>query len=55
MTDKLNLTHNPFMIIEISSLADNSKFQISLETHDDINNHKMTLGVPTRVKMDISE
>ncbi|CAK74410.1 unnamed protein product (macronuclear) [Paramecium tetraurelia] len=52
---QLNLTHNPYIIIEIDSIADHSKFQLSLEISNDRNNHKLMMGVPTRIKLDVDE
>ncbi|CAD8183191.1 unnamed protein product [Paramecium pentaurelia] len=51
----LNLTRNPYIMIQIYSLVDNSKFQLSLEISNDMNNHKLIMGIPTRIKLDIQE
>ncbi|CAD8119346.1 unnamed protein product [Paramecium primaurelia] len=52
---ELNLTRNPYIIIQIYSIVDNSKFQLSLEISNDRNNHKLMMGIPTRIKLDIQE
>ncbi|CAK85907.1 unnamed protein product (macronuclear) [Paramecium tetraurelia] len=51
----LNLTSNPYITIQIYSIVDYSKFQLSLEISNDKNNHKLMMGVPTRIKLDIQE
>ncbi|CAD8181104.1 unnamed protein product [Paramecium octaurelia] len=51
----LNLTSNPYITIQIYSIVDYSKFQLSLEISNDKNSHKLMMGVPTRIKLDIQE
>ncbi|CAD8166990.1 unnamed protein product [Paramecium octaurelia] len=53
--DELKLKQNPYIIITVFSLVSTSKLQLSIEIFDDKNNHKLVLGVPTRIKMNAQE
>ncbi|CAD8070805.1 unnamed protein product [Paramecium primaurelia] len=53
--NEFKLNQNPYIIIKVFSLVNTSKFQLQLEIFNDKNNHKLVLGIPTRIKMNIQE
>ncbi|CAD8170600.1 unnamed protein product [Paramecium pentaurelia] len=53
--NEFKLNQNPYIIIKVFSLVSTSKFQLQLEIFNDKNNHKLVLGIPTRIKMNIQE
>ncbi|CAD8069001.1 unnamed protein product [Paramecium primaurelia] len=53
--NELKLNQNPYIIIKVFSLVSTSKLQLSIEIYNDKNNHKLVLGVPTRIKMNAQE
>ncbi|CAD8086713.1 unnamed protein product [Paramecium sonneborni] len=53
--DEFKLKQNPYIIIKVYSLVSTSKLQLSIEIFNDKNNHKLILGVPTRIQMNAQD